>query len=66
MATTELPLDVKLMTVVTHVLLAVFAVLSLGLFTTWLVRHPVWTVQAITVHGDVAHQNGLGRQLPFH
>ncbi|MGE0348309.1 cell division protein FtsQ/DivIB [Hydrogenophaga sp.] len=60
MATTELPLDVKLMAVVTHVLIGVFAVLSLGLFTTWLVRHPVWTVKAITVHGDVAHQSAVG------
>ncbi|WP_137921433.1 cell division protein FtsQ/DivIB [Hydrogenophaga sp. 2FB] len=59
MPSTELPLDVKLMTVVTHVLVAVFAVLSLGLFTTWLVRHPIWSVKAIAVHGDVAHQSAV-------
>ena len=59
MPSTELPLDVKLMTVVTHVLVAAFAVLSLGLFTTWLVRHPIWSVKAIAVHGDVAHQNAV-------
>lgn len=59
MPSTELPLDVKLMTVVTHVLVAVFAVLSLGLFTTWLVRHPIWSVKAISVHGDVTHQSAV-------
>lgn len=59
MPSTELPLDVKLMTVVTHVLVVVFAVLSLGLFTTWLVRHPIWSVKAIAVHGDVAHQSAV-------
>ena len=26
---------------------------------TWLVRHPVWTVKAITVQGDVLHQNAV-------
>ncbi|MDG5976839.1 cell division protein FtsQ [Hydrogenophaga taeniospiralis CCUG 15921] len=56
---TDLPLDVKLMTVVTHVLVVLFAALCLGAFGTWLVRHPVWTVRAITVHGDVAHQNAV-------
>jgi cell division protein FtsQ len=59
MPSPELPLDVKLMTVVTHVLVVLFVVLSLGLFTTWLVRHPVWSVQAIAVHGDVVHQNAV-------
>ncbi len=58
-STAELPLDVKLMTVVTHVLVVVFAVLSLGLFTTWLVRHPIWSVKAISVHGDVTHQSAV-------
>ena len=58
-STAELPLDVKLMTVVTHLLVVVFAVLSLGLFTTWLVRHPIWSVRAISVHGDVSHQSAV-------
>jgi cell division protein FtsQ len=57
MPNVDLPLDVKLMTAATHVLVALFAVLSLGALGTWVVRHPVWAVKAITVHGDVAHQN---------
>ncbi len=59
MANTELPLDVKLMAVATQLLLGVFAVLTLGAIGTWVVRHPVWTVKAISVHGDVAHQSAV-------
>lgn len=59
MANTELPLDVKLMAVATQLLLGVFAVLTLGAIGTWAVRHPVWTVKAISVHGDVAHQSAV-------
>lgn len=56
---TPLPLDVRLMTLVTHVLVVVFVVLCTALFATWLVQHPVWSVRAITVQGDVAHQNAV-------
>jgi len=56
---TPLPLDVRLMTLVTHVLVGVFGLLCTGLLATWLVQHPVWSVQAITVQGDVAHQNAV-------
>jgi cell division protein FtsQ len=59
MANTELPLDVKLMAVATQLLLGVYAVLTLGAIGTWAVRHPVWTVKAISVHGDVAHQSAV-------
>lgn len=62
MATTRpnpLPLDVRVMTVVTHVLVGVFVVLCAALLLTWMVQHPVWSVRAITVHGDVAHQNAV-------
>lgn len=54
---TELPLDVKLMAVATQLLLGVFALFALVGVGTWAVRHPVWTVKAISVHGDVAHQS---------
>ena len=54
-----MPLDVKLMTALTQALLVLFAVTCLGALGTWLVRHPVWTVKAITVQGDVAHQNAV-------
>lgn len=57
MAQPDLPLDIKLMTWVTHALVLLFAVICLAMLGTWAVRHPVWTLQGITVHGDVAHQN---------
>jgi cell division protein FtsQ len=59
MAQPDLPLDIKLMTWATHALVLLFAVICLAMLGTWAVRHPVWTVQGITVHGDVAHQNAV-------
>lgn len=56
----DLPLDVRLMTLVTRGLVLVFAVLALGAVATWAVRHPAWNVRAITVQGDVTHQNAVG------
>lgn len=57
MERTELPLDIKLMTVATRALVVVFAVLCVGALSLWAVRHPAWSVRAITVQGDVVHQN---------
>lgn len=59
MATTPMPLDIKLMTALTNALVVLFVALCLGALGTWLMRHPVWTVKAITVQGDVAHQNAV-------
>lgn len=55
----DLPIDVKLMTVATHALAVLFVMLCLVALGTWAVRHPVWSVKTITVHGDVAHQNAV-------
>lgn len=54
-----LPLDVKLMTAATRALAALFALMCLSAFGLWAVRHPVWSVKGISVHGDVAHQNAV-------
>jgi cell division protein FtsQ len=56
-STPDMPLDVKLMAVATQLLLGVFALFALVGVGSWAVRHPVWTVKAISVHGDVAHQS---------
>jgi len=56
----DLPLDVKLMTLATRGLVVVFAVLCLGVIGTWIARHPVWNLRAISVHGEVSHQNAVG------
>ena len=55
----ELPLDVKLMTMATRALVMVLAVLVVVALGTWVLRHPVWTLRAITVQGDVVHQNAV-------
>jgi cell division protein FtsQ len=60
MQKTDLPLDVRLMTLVTRGLVLVFAVLCLGAVGTWIVRHPGWTVRSVAVQGDVSHQNAVG------
>lgn len=59
MTNAELPLDVRLMTTASHVLAVFMAVLCLGAVGTWLVRHPVWAVDGISVDGDVSHQNAV-------
>lgn len=56
----DLPLDIKLMTLATRGLVMVFAVLCLGVIGTWIARHPVWNLRAITVQGEVSHQNAVG------
>ncbi len=60
MSQPDLPLDVKLMTVVTNTLVMVFAVLCLVALGNWVLRHPFWTVRSITVQGEVDHQNAVG------
>ena len=60
MAQADLPLDVKLMTVVTHTLVMVFAALCLAAVGHGILRHPFWAVRAIAVQGEVDHQNAVG------
>ena len=59
MPSADLPLDVKLMTAATRALAALFALMCLVAFGLWAVRHPVWSVKGISVHGDVVHQNAV-------
>lgn len=59
MTSTELPLDIKLMSVATRAMGSILAVLLLVAAAHWAVNHRVWTVQSISVHGDVAHQNAV-------
>lgn len=60
MTYSDLPLDVRLMTVVTRGLVVVFVLLCLGTAGAWVARHPAWTVRAISVQGDVSHQDEVG------
>lgn len=58
----DLPFDIKLMTATTQVLWVLLAVWCAGVLLLWGLQHPVWTVRAITVQGDVAHQSAAGLQ----
>lgn len=55
----DLPLDIKLMTAATRALAALFALMCLGAFGLWAVRHPAWSIKGISVHGDVTHHNAV-------
>lgn len=55
----ELPLDIRLMTLATRAMAVLLAVLVAAALALWVLRHPVWTVRAITVQGDVTHQNAV-------
>lgn len=55
----ELPPDIRLMTLATHALLGLLALLCVGAMAVWVVRHPALAVRAITVQGDVMHQNAI-------
>lgn len=54
-----LPVDVKLMNMTALVLFGVFALLVLGALVTWLVRHPVFSLHAIAVQGELTHNNAV-------
>lgn len=54
-----LPLDVRLMDALAHLLFGVLALLALGSAGWWAVRHPAWSLAGITVVGDVQHQNAV-------
>lgn len=54
-----LPVDVKLMNMTAFVLFGVFALLALGALATWLVRHPVFSVHALSVNGELMHNNAV-------
>ncbi len=53
----DLPQDVRLMQLATMGLAALFVLMGITSLIVWLARHPGWSVAAIRVQGDVAHQN---------
>ena len=53
-----LPPDVKLMNTVSVLLSLLFAAMVLALCVAWLVRQPVFNLDAIRVGGDLMHNNG--------
>ena len=55
--TQAMALDVRLMNITTAWMLLLFAVACLGVAVMWVARHPVFNIQAITVRGDIRHNN---------
>lgn len=52
-----LPTDVRLMNLAAAALSLVFVVLSLGAGAWWLLRHPAFAIQSITVQGEVVRSH---------
>lgn len=57
--TMPLPLDIRLMNMATHLLVVVFVLLAAGSSAWWMLRHPVFALQGITVLGEVDRNNAF-------
>lgn len=55
----QVPLDVKLMNGVAAMLMLLAVVMAVGAGLWWVLRHPAFALQGITVSGDVAHNSAL-------
>ncbi|MBW3656640.1 MAG: cell division protein FtsQ/DivIB [Gemmatimonadetes bacterium] len=53
------PVDVRLMNITATVLFSACAVLLLAALVWWALRHPLFAVGGITVHGEVAHNSAV-------
>ena len=53
----ELALDVRLMNITSALMFTGVAVLCVVMLLWWMVRHPVFDITGISVHGDVRHNN---------
>lgn len=58
-ATLPQPFDVKLMNIAATALFAVCLVLLLAAVLWWTLRHPLFGIAGITVHGEVTHNNAV-------
>jgi cell division protein FtsQ len=54
-----LPADIRLMNMATALLVVVFVLLALGSWAWWLIRHPGFALQTITVQGEVSRNNAF-------
>jgi cell division protein FtsQ len=55
----QMPPDIKLMNLVTLLCGLAFAVMALAVMVTWLMRQSLFNLGAITVQGDMTHNNAL-------
>jgi cell division protein FtsQ len=54
-----LPIDVRLMNISAQVLVAGVVLLALGGGALWLLRHPVFAIESISVQGEVSRNNAV-------
>ena len=59
MTVTIQPFDIKLMNLTAAVLVSACLLLVLAASAWWALRHPLFAIAAITVQGDVAHNNAV-------
>lgn len=57
--TMPLPLDIRLMNMTATSLVVLFVLLVLGGGAWWLLRHPAFAIEAITVQGEVTRNNAV-------
>ena len=57
--TMPLPADVRFMNMATALLVVVFVLLALGSGAWWMLRHPGFSLQTITVQGEVSRNNAF-------
>ncbi len=57
--TMPLPLDVRLMNMITALLVAVLVWLCVAAGVWWLIRHPMFAIESIMVQGEVGHNNAV-------
>ncbi len=55
----SLPPDIRLMNAVSGVFCLIFSAMVLALLVAWLMRQPLFSLSAINVQGDVAHNNAV-------
>lgn len=60
--TAPMPVDIRLMNIATALLLVVVLSLLLGSGAWWLLRHPMFAIQSISVQGEVTRNNAMTLQ----
>ncbi|WP_090141478.1 cell division protein FtsQ/DivIB [Limnohabitans sp. DM1] len=57
--TMPLPLDVRLMNMTTALLMVALVLLGATSGAWWFIRHPMFAIESISVHGEVGHNNAV-------
>lgn len=57
--TLPMPMDVRLMNFTAQMLVVGVVLVALGGWAWWLLRHPVFAIQSISVHGEVSRNNAV-------